>query len=62
MIPILDCGYGKFKCLLKLIKKNNDDDEHSQYKGNYRRKVKREEKEREEREREEIRESFIKPD
>jgi len=57
MIPILNCGYGKFKCLLKLIKKNNDDDEHSQYKGNYRRKTKREE-----REREEIRESFIKPD
>ena len=53
MIPILNCGYGKFKCLLKLIKKNNDDD---QYKGNYKRKAKREEKEREE-----IRESFIKP-
>lgn len=56
MIPILNCGYGKFKCLLKLIKKNNDNDD-DQYKGNYRRKAKREEKERDE-----IRESFIKPD
>ena len=63
MIPILDCGYGKFKCLLKLIKKPKTEDE--LYKGNLKRKRKREEKEREkerETEQERLRNSFIHPD
>jgi hypothetical protein len=55
MIPILDCGYGKFKCLLKLIKREKTEDE--LYKGNLKRKKKRE-KEEETR----LRNSFIHPD
>jgi len=71
MIPILDCGYGKFKCLLKLIKREKTEDQ--LYKGNLKRKKKREEiyakaksrtseeKERET-EQERLRNSFIHPD
>lgn len=59
MIPILDCGYGKFKCLLKLIKKPKTEDE--LYKGNLKRKKKREQMERQT-EQERLRNSFINPD
>ena len=59
MIPILDCGYGKFKCLLKLIKKPKTED--ALYKGNLKRKKKREQMERQT-EQERLRNSFINPD
>ena len=58
MIPILDCGYGKFNCLLKLIKKEKKED--SSYEGNLNRKRKREEMEKEEQTR--LRNTFIHPD
>ncbi len=54
MIPIFDCGYGKFKCLLKLIKKEKT--EAQLYKGNLKRKKKRDEEEDER-----IRNSFMNP-
>ena len=61
MIPILDCGYGKFKCLLKLIKKPKTEDE--LYKGNLKRKKKRDEREKQRQtEQERLRNSFINPD
>ena len=54
MIPILDCGYGKFNCLKKEKK------EDSSYKGNLNRKRKRDEMEKEEQTR--LRNTFIHPD
>lgn len=56
MIPILDCGYGKFNCLLKLIKKEKKED----YKGNLNKKRKRDEMEKEDQTR--LRNTFIHPD
>ena len=58
MIPILDCGYGKFNCLLKLIKKEKKEDQ--LYKGNLNKKRKRDEMEKEEQTR--LRNTFIHPD
>lgn len=55
MIPILDCGYSKFKWLLKSIKIKSE--ANSSYKGNLKRK-----KKREEREKERLRSSFIHQD
>ena len=53
MIPILDCGYGKFKWLLKSLKIKTED---QLYKGNLKRKKKRDKIERE---KERLRGSFI---
>ena len=58
MIPILDCKYGKFNCLLKIIKKEKTEDQ--LYKGNLNRKRKREDIEKEEQTR--LRNTFIHPD
>ena len=58
MIPILDCKYGKFNCLLKLIKKEKTED--SSYQGNLNRKRKREDMEKEEQTR--LTNTFIHPD
>lgn len=63
MIPILDCGYGKFNCLLKLIKKEKKEDNSeatSGYKGNLNKKRKRDEMEKEDQTR--LRNTFIHPD
>jgi len=60
MIPILDCGYGKFNCLLKIIKKEKTEDQ--LYKGNLNRKRKRESEDIEKEEQTRLRNTFIHPD
>ena len=50
MIPILDCGYSHFKWVLKSIKRERDNHGYkkanSNYKGNLKRKKKRESEEK----------------